>query len=93
MHPKICFADTWSRTSPKLSSTTPTVSSCESMVPKFSPVDADGQLKFVLEVTTGGSFRLEGPNVGTSSTSASGKPAASRISTASSSSPVVFGVK
>jgi hypothetical protein len=42
---------------------------------------------------TGGDFNVEAEKVGTSSTSASVRPAASRISEANSSKPFVFAVK
>src|ERR1700722_4852438 len=60
---------------------------------KLSPPEISGQLSSVIVVTTGGGLRVDAPNDGTSSISASVKPAASKTSRASSSSPLVFAVR
>ena len=52
-----------------------------------------GQLRSVVLLMTGGDFRVEVPNDGTSSISASESPATSRISRASSSNPFVLAVR
>jgi hypothetical protein len=60
---------------------------------KFSPSETDGQLRSVVGVMMVGGFNVEAPNDGTSSTSDSVSPAASRISDANPSKPFVFAVK
>jgi len=59
---------------------------------KILPMKTDGQLRTVMQVTTGGGFRVEASNDGTLSMSASVKPVASKISLTTSSISFVFAV-